>query len=174
MIMTLINSLPNEEAYLQLLEMFDKLLKKYARLLGSEDAYEELRLFFFELLDKMRQNGLSSKSDGYAVSYISKSVKNQYIALSKARKACKDDLFSDISEEQMIYVEQISATDDRESISSYFPSQNKLSEREVEILYNFFVDGYSIEEIAQRLNISRQAVNQSKNRALSKIRSALV
>lgn len=173
MIMSLVNSLPNEEAYLQLLELFDKLLKKYARLLGSEDAYEELRLFFFELLEKMKHNDLSSSSDGFAVSYISKSVKNHYIALSKARKACRVELFSDISEEQMIYIEQISATDDCANISLYFPSQNKLSEREVEILYSFFLDGCSIEEIAQRLDISRQAVNQAKNRALNKIRNAL-
>ena len=78
-----------------------------------------------------------------------------------------------MSEEQMVYVEQIAATDDRVDISSYFPSGNELSEREIIILQQFFVDDYSIEEIAQQLNISRQAVNQAKNRALNKIRKAL-
>lgn len=73
----------------------------------------------------------------------------------------------------MVYVEQIAATDDRVDISSYFPSDNKLSEREKTILQLFFVDEYSIEEIAQQLSISRQAVNQAKNRALNKIRKAL-
>lgn len=173
MITSLIDSLPDDEAALQLLEMFDKLLKKYARLLGTEDAYEELRLFFFELLDRLKCKNLCGNSDGYAVSYISKSVKNQYIALSKARNSRKEDTFSDMSEEQMVYVEQIAATDDRVDISSYFPSGNKLSEREKLILQQFFVDDYSIEEIAQRLNISRQAVNQAKKRALNKIREAL-
>lgn len=173
MITSLIDSLPDDEAALQLLEMFDKLLKKYARLLGTEDAYEELRLFFFELLDRLKCKNLCGNSDGYAVSYISKSVKNQYIALSKARNSRKEDTFSDMSEEQMVYVEQIAATDDRVDISSCFPSGNKLSEREKLILQQFFVDDYSIEEIAQRLNISRQAVNQAKKRALNKIREAL-
>lgn len=173
MITSLIDRLPDDDAALQLLEMFDKLLKKYARLLGTEDAYEELRLFFFELLDRLKQKRLCSDSDGYAVNYISKSVKNQYIALSKARNSRREDTFSDMSEEQMIYVEQIAATDDRVDISSYFPSENKLSEREKIILQQFFVDDYSIEEIAQQLNISRQAVNQAKNRALNKIRKAL-
>lgn len=173
MITSLIDSLPDDEAALQLLEMFDKLLKKYARLLGTEDAYEELRLFFFELLDRLKCKNLCGNSDGYAVSYISKSVKNQYIALSKARNSRKEDTFSDMSEEQMVYVEQIAATDDRVDISSYFPSGNKLSEREKLILQQFFVDDYPIEEIAQRLNISRQAVNQAKKRALNKIREAL-
>ena len=40
MITALIDRLPDDDAALQLLEMFDKLLKKYARLLGTEDAYE--------------------------------------------------------------------------------------------------------------------------------------
>mgnify|MGYP004487357779 FL=1 len=71
------------------------------------------------------------------------------------------------------YVEQIAATDDRVDISSYFPSDNRLSEREKAILQLFFVDECSIEEIAQQLSICRQAVNQTKNRALNKIRKAL-
>lgn len=173
MIKSLVDKLPNETAALQLLEMFDKLLKKYARLLGTEDAYEELRLFFFELLEKLKSKELCSESDGYAVNYISKSVKNQYIAISKARNVRREDTFSDMSEEQMVYVEQIAATDDIMDISSYFPSEDKLSEREKTILRDFFVYEFSIEEIAQKLNISRQAVNQAKNRALSKIRKAL-
>lgn len=173
MIKSLVDKLPNETAALQLLEMFDKLLKKYARLLGTEDAYEELRLFFFELLEKLKSKELCSESDGYAVNYISKSVKNQYIAISKARNVRREDTFSDMSEEQMVYVEQIAATDDIMDISSYFPSEDKLSEREKTILRDFFVYEFSIEEIAQKLNISRQAVNQAKNRALRKIRKAL-
>ena len=173
MIKALIDRLPDDDAALQLLEMFDRLLKKYARLLGTEDAYEELRLFFFELLDRLKRKNLCGNSDGYAVSYISKSVKNQYIALSRARNSRKEDTFSDMSEEQMVYVEQIAATDGRVDISSYFPSENRLSEREKAILQLFFVDEYSIEEIAQQLSISRQAVNQAKNRALNKIRKAL-
>lgn len=173
MIMDLIRKLPNDAAAMQLLEMFDKLLKKYARLLGTEDAYEELRLFFFELLNKLQQKGLKNSSDMYAISYIVKSVKNQYIALSKAQACRKENVFSEMSEEQMVYVEQIASTDDRVDISSYFPSENRLSEREKAILQLFFVDEYSIEEIAQQLSISRQAVNQAKNRALNKIRKAL-
>lgn len=173
MIKSLIDRLPDDDAALQLLGMFDKLLMKYARLLGTEDAYEELRLFFFELLEKLKSKELCSDSDGYAVNYISKSVRNQYIALSKARNSRREDTFSDMSEEQMVYVEQVAATDDRVDISSYFPSGNELSDREIIILQQFFVDEYSIEEIAQQLNISRQAVNQAKNRALNKIRKAL-
>ena len=64
MIKSLIDRLPDDAAALQLLGMFDKLLRKYARLLGTEDAYEELRLFFFVLLDKLKSKELCSDSDG--------------------------------------------------------------------------------------------------------------
>ena len=75
MIWSLVDQLPDESAALQLLGIFEKLLKKYARLLGTEDAYEELRLFFFELLDQLKEKGICADSDGYIVNYISKSVR---------------------------------------------------------------------------------------------------
>lgn len=50
MLKDLIEKLPNTDACLELIETFDKLLRKYARLLRFEDAYEELRLFFIELI----------------------------------------------------------------------------------------------------------------------------
>lgn len=114
MIWSLVDQLPDESAALQLLGIFEKLLKKYARLLGTEDAYEELRLFFFELLDQLKEKGICADSDGYIVNYISKSVRHQYITLSKARNTRKEHLFSDISEEQMFFIEQLAASDDKQ------------------------------------------------------------
>lgn len=172
MIWFLVDQLPDESAALQLLELFDKLLKKYANLLGTEDAYEDLRLFFLDLLAQLKGKGIRNDNDGYIVSYISKSVKHQYIAMSKAQDIRKEDLFSDISEEQMYFIEQIASSDNSDDISTFFPTNNELSEREQVILRQFFAYGYSIGEIAQQLGISRQAVNQAKNRALGKIRKA--
>lgn len=172
MIKSLVEKLPDEAAALQLLEMFEKLLKKYARQLGTEDAYEDLRLFFFELITKLKGKDISSDNDGYIVSYIAKSIKNQYIFMSKQRNADNIDTFSDISEEQMIYIEQLAASDNQTDISIYFPSHNKLTEKEETILRLYFVNGYSIETISNQLKVSRQAVNQAKNRAINKIRDA--
>lgn len=172
MIWPLVDQLPDESAALQLLGIFEKLLKKYARLLGTEDAYEELRLFFFELLDGLKGKNIRTDSDGYIVNYISKSVKHRYIALSKAGKKRRESPFSDISEEQMSFIEQLAASEGSDDISAFFPTNDKLSDREQTILRLFFVDNYSIEEIARQLGVSRQAANQAKNRALDKIRRA--
>ena len=110
---------------MQLLELFDKLLKKYANLLGTEDAYEDLRLFFLDLLAQLKGKGIRNDNDGYIVSYISKSVKHQYIAMSKAQDIRKEDLFSDISEEQMYFIEQIASSDNSDDISTFFPTKKQ-------------------------------------------------
>ncbi len=172
MIKSLIAKLPDESATLEILRLFDNLLKKYARLLKYEDAYEDLQLFLLELLYAMKEKEIGSKNDGYIVKYIVVSVKNKYIAMSKSLKELKTTSFADISDEQMIYIEQLVAKEDKNDISIYYPSNGKLSAREELILKLFFTREYSIEEISNYLGISRQAVNQAKNRALNKIRSA--
>lgn len=172
MLSDIIKQIPDERATLEFLKLFGKLLRKYARLLEYEDAYEDLQLFLIELLHMMKEKDIGSKDDRYIVKYIAVSVKNQYIAMSKSLKELNVTSFSDISDEQMVYVEQLAAKDDKNDISIYYPSDCKLSEREKLILELFFTREYSIEEISHHLGISRQAVNQSKNRALNKIRSS--
>ena len=49
MLSDIIKQIPDESATLELLKLFDNLLKKYARLLRYEDAYEDLQLFLIEL-----------------------------------------------------------------------------------------------------------------------------
>ena len=117
MLKDLIEKLPNTDACLELIETFDKLLRKYARLLRFEDAYEELRLFFIELILQLKNKEICDDNDGYIVSYISKAVRNQYIALSKRRRMKTEIVLSDISEEQLIYVELQVATQNRSNIS---------------------------------------------------------
>ncbi|MFU7517667.1 sigma-70 family RNA polymerase sigma factor [Clostridium sp. HCS.1] len=48
---------------------------------------------------------------------------------------------------------------------------NKLSKKEYKIMKLLYINNLSISEIANLMKISRQAVNQCKNRALNKIRS---
>lgn len=52
MLSDIIKQIPDERATLEFLKLFGKLLRKYARLLEYEDAYEDLQLFLIELLHK--------------------------------------------------------------------------------------------------------------------------
>lgn len=58
---------------------FEPIIKKYARILTFEDAQSELTLFLIELVLKINANNFSQ--DSMLVSYISKSIKNKYIVM---------------------------------------------------------------------------------------------
>ena len=173
MITDLISSLPDEQAYLELLHKFEKALKKYSRLLNYEDSFFDMQLFFFELMMSMKQKTISYTNDGAAVNYIISSIKHHYIYLAKKLSEAKEIRFSDLSEEQLFFVEQIASTEDKTDISAYFPTVGKLTKRETIIVYKLLIEGYSVKELAQECKISRQAVNQAKLRALKKIKKSI-
>ncbi len=45
-----------------------------------------------------------------------------------------------------------------------------LTEKEFSYVYQIVFQGHTAEQVAEKLGISKQAVNQSKNRALNKLR----
>ena len=166
----LIESLPDEAAYLDLLSRYNRILHKYAVLLNYEDSYEDLQLFFLSLVYSMRTSPILQKGEGVIVNYIISSIKHQYIALSKKQKNLPEDNFSSLSDEQLTVVERISAEEDPCDISAYYPAKEKLTDKETFVIKELFVEGFSVQEIAHKNNISRQAINQLKLRALEKIR----
>ena len=170
----LISRLPDDEAYLSLLMKFDNLLKKYARLLNYEDAYEDLRLFFLELVLSMKNKEIALKNEGAIINYISFSVKNQAIALSKKLKEQFETIFSDISEQQMSIIENIIAEENQEQISHYYPKDERFTLKEAKLLEKIYVECYSISELSKEMGVSRQAINQMKKRALGKIKQNLI
>lgn len=119
MIQDLISRLPDEDACLELLSRFDKLLKKYANMLGYDDAFEELRLFFLELIYTLPSRSVSDKGDGCIVKYISNAVRNHYIYLSKQHGELPV-LLSEVSEEQRVHIEYMTAQTSPAKLSEFF------------------------------------------------------
>ncbi len=63
---------------------FNSLLKKYARKLYDEDAYNELTLGFIKCIYKMPiYDKKFQENDMYIISYIETAIKNQYVNLVK-------------------------------------------------------------------------------------------
>lgn len=79
-----------------------------------------------------------------------------------------------MTDEQIAFVDSLSATNEQLKIKEYFPSIPPLTDKEINVLIMLFELGYSVHETADILNTSRQAVNQTKLRAINKIREALV
>ena len=170
MIVEFIKALPNEQALLILLQKFDKLLKKYARLLPVADAYEDLLLFFIELLYYMKTKENILENDARAVSYIEKSVRHRFSYILEKTAKLREINFSDFSDEQIFLIEQEHSCCIQDSISDYFPLRAKLTALERKIIIEIYTYERTVAEIANDLQISRQAVNQTKLRALKKIR----
>lgn len=168
MLSTIIREIPSESAELEMLQRFERLLRKYARLLNYEDAYSDLVVFFLELLLSNNIKGLIGKPDAIIVNYITKAIKNEYIRLSKSMQR-KYILYSDLNENEQFIVASRHAYHHPEPLSWIIDSK-KLTNWEKYVLKMIFECGLTIQEIAELSGKSRQAINQTKLKALAKLR----
>lgn len=165
----------NNEIALELLETFAPLLKKYARLLHTEDALEELQYHLLDALKTMNLSQLSAHSDGVMVSYVRNIVHNRYIFLSKSyRKINGTVSLEDLNPyDAFQYMMHSSSTNDY-SLLFFSDVREILSDREYQVILLLFQYGYTVAEAAKLMGKSRQAVNQIKNRALKKLKQKFV
>ena len=166
----------DRDAALKMIQQFQPLLQKYSRKLGYVDAYNDLILFFIELISKIPEHLIIESKEGKLVKYITISLKNQYCYLLKQKifLSCEINL-SQLSDEQRHCLESsLSTVDqiDNESILHTF--KNLLSPNELRIIILIYYWGFSSAEIARHDKITRQAVNQLKHRALAKIKKAFL
>lgn len=144
---------------------FQKLIKKYAYMLKYEDAEQDLILHFINVIKSMKLND-SMKNDPILISYLSKSVKNEYIRLSKQKNKL-NEVALDININNKNNATEL----DFDYISDLL---NKcLTEKETSIMSLLYINGYKVSDVSKVMNISRQAVNQCKNRSLLKLRNLL-
>ena len=164
----------DQNAMTELIERFQPLLKKYAAKLNYEDAYEDLMLYYIGLIKSLNLEKLICTKDEIIVSYINVSIKNYYKkTITKIIKYKNEVVLSDLTEEQMYYVDAKSATEDETDLFVEFGLREVLNDNECQVIYQLYIEGYTTAEIARLSSKSRQAVNQLKNRALNKIKRSL-
>lgn len=164
--------IPEESAVLELVSHFNNLLRKYANYLRYEDAYNDLLVFFLELIQGDAIKSITGKDDKIITSYIYKSVRSKYIKLSKAF-ANKQIPFSDLSDERLYYIESQMSYTVEDGIAQYW-SDSILSDTESKVLHFIYEYGHSVQDTAKILGVSRQAVNQTKLRAIKKVKEHLL
>lgn len=146
----------------KLILKFEKLIKKYAYMLKYEDAEQDLILHFIKVIKYMKLND-SMKDEPILISYLSKSIRNEYIRLSKEKNK-----HNEITLNININTKNAITEFDFDYISDLL---NKcLTEKETSIMTLLYIDGYKVSDVSEAMNISRQAVNQCKKRSLSKLR----
>lgn len=152
-------------AILKLVKQFQPLIRKYSYLLNYEDSLSELTLNFIETLYKIPIDNPRFKQDKYIISYINRSIRNGYIRFSQKRNklyyyepTINLDIIKDsyqINVGDKLYIDELLSL---------------LTEREKEIIHLKYFKEYSDIEISKKVGIPRQAVNSTKNRALTKMK----
>ena len=171
MLSELLRQVPDAEAVEELVRRFDKSPRKYARYLRYEDAYNDLLTFFIELIQSAPLRATLDKGDGVIVNYIAKSIKGEYIKLSKSidRNILP---FSDLNDETAYMLEaQMSYTQEYD-LGQYWASE-ALTNTEEMVIRMIYERGYSVPYTAELLGKTRQAINQTKLRALKKIKKEI-
>lgn len=149
----------------EVIEIFNPLLNKLHSKGSSDDIKSDLILFMFDLLCKIPLEKEIFCSDKYIISYIKKSLVNEFIRLNKICCRNKDLEFS-LDES---YVKSKYTTSVYDEIIFKDMIKN-LTEREKEIFYKKYVLNYLDSEIARSKNITRQAVYKTHKNAIKKLR----
>ena len=63
--------------------MFENIINKYSRKLNGEDTKQDLYVFLIKLINNIDELTIINYEDKQVLSYFSKSLKNEYIRLSK-------------------------------------------------------------------------------------------
>lgn len=138
-------------------------IKKYSRLLEGNDTYQSLILFLLELLNKIPLEKECLQNDKIMFSYISKSLKHKYISMSiRSGKLSAAEVGLDVN---TVLADHYNF----ESSILLKDALKVLNRREYELINQLFFYGYTVKEISAALHVSKQAVNQLKNRALKKL-----
>lgn len=157
----------DNESLLKIIDVFSPIIDKYSRLLDREDTRQDLIVHLIKVMEKIDLHNDNFCKDKIIVSYIAKSIRNEYIRLSriKTRRA--------INETELNLDLEI-AYEGGDLEFELLDTFKLLTKKEAYIMKLIYVYCLSTSEISQYMNISRQAVNQAKNRALKKIREIYI
>lgn len=146
-------------AFSEIYDNFKNLINSYSYKLGGEDYNQELTVFLLELLyDVELSRFMDDCSDGLN-RYILVSIRNKYYAMSREKQEYNNFLHNgDINQ---LYCRP--TADAKLLIKEML---KLLSKKQRDIIIYKYIYGYSDTELGALLNISRQAVNRLKNRAV--------
>ena len=152
-----------DESMLDILAIFDNIINKYSRKLNGEDTKQDLYVFLIKLIKNIDELSIVNYEDKQVLSYFSKSLKNEYIRLSKKNDRRKNN--EDYNCEDRVWGYNFI-----ESNIEVVDSIKNLNNYEKKIIKMVVLNGYSVSEVAKKTGKSRQAISQVKNRAISKLK----
>lgn len=158
------------QAILELIDFFKPIIIKYSKKLRYDDAKHDMQTDFICVIDRLKNN-LDNESDKYVLSYVKKSMYHSYIKYSKKNNKYSNEvpLTSFGNDTQYIIDNNLNTRDDYSSVLLDEIKAHLTKKEFLVIKYIFFKD-YTINDVALAFGVSRQSVNQTKKRALDKLR----
>ncbi len=160
----------NKDALMEIINIFMPLIKKYSRKLLYDGAESDIIILLIKIIKaypiSKSDNNIEDKD---IIAYVNISVKHEYIRLSKKFSRLAN-METELNED--IYL--IKADDNIENELLINDLLDKLSAIQKTILKELFLIGCTQTALAKKLNISRQAVNKNKVKALNKLKSYLI
>lgn len=159
----------DKQAILNFIIKFNPLIKKYSNKLNYDGAESDLIIKSIELINKIPiYSNKNMREDKYIISYVNTAIKNKYIELNKINKEIlKREIEINLDIVGTVFEDHI------ENKLLIQQALTKLTYLQKKVIIKKFITYKTDTEIAQELNISRQAVNRIKNRALNNLRKYL-
>ncbi len=142
--------------------------------INYEDYEQELILHLIELLHSIDISRFSQNEEQNLHYYICTCLKNKYLAILKEEynELSNVNKKEDLKKESKFFLLPMSEQQIEEI--EFKDLLNSLSEKQQKVMVYRYYYKLSVEEIAQILNITRQAVNQMLNRSKKIIRKSLI
>lgn len=159
----------------KLIEIFNPAINANVKLIDSykninkydlEDNRQEIILALINAVKVIPLEQDSFENDGKITNYINKAIQNKRLEFSK-KFSRHEKLEYKIN---LLYVDDLLENESFESEIMVRDLFDKLTKTEKFIMQKRFLSGKSDAEIGMMLEISRQAVNKTKNRALKKLK----
>lgn len=158
----------NKNALMNVINKFSNLIRKLSRNFDYEESETDLIIELILILNNINLSKFSNLYEGSLVNYLNNSLKNKSTDLFRKYVLNQNNELS-------LDLDIISYSEDMDTklFVDDLVKVDALTDNQKYILKQHYYYGYSDLEIAKKLNISRQAVNKSKQRALSAIRKYL-
>jgi len=167
----------DENAMIELIDAFAPLIGKYTRIMNYDEDFRNDMILKLITITKIELDlGKFKELNNYIVlKYIETALYHHYIMLSKQHNS-RTSL-----EMNYEYDVIVDLSDANESMSDSLHDglfldtvQSVLTEREYICVDLMALRGYTTEQVARQLGITKQAVNQCKNRALGKVKRLIL
>ncbi|MDF2883394.1 MAG: polymerase sigma factor, sigma-70 family [Clostridiaceae bacterium] len=156
----------DKERLLEIIYKFKPLIRKYSRKLCYDGSDSDLVICLLETIYNIPTDKVEMQKDECIAGYINISIKHKYIYLSKKYTSMlsrETELNTNIMDKN--------CEDIWEDYICLNNLVDKLPKLQQQIIKKIYFNGVLEKDLAKQLNISRQAVNRTKNRALKNLKN---